>query len=129
MEHCLTIACRIFILEGIFTVVVAALSKFVIVDWPETAKFLTEEERELLIARLAADVADSRMNRLDKQAYKRILTDWKIYCGILMYFSIVNNGYAVSVSLFRDLAYKRHSLLTRYSFSHQQSWLRWVLVR
>ena len=53
----LTCATRIFILEGIFTVVIAALSKFVIVDWPEHAKFLTEEERELLIARLAADVA------------------------------------------------------------------------
>lgn len=90
---------RIFILEGIFTVVIAAISKFVIVDWPETAKFLSEEERELLVARLAADVADARMNRLDKRAYKRILSDWKIYCGILMYFSIVNNGYAVSVRL------------------------------
>ena len=75
----------------------AVISKFIIVDWPETAKFLTEEERELLVARLAADVADAKMNRLDKRAYKRILTDWKIYAGILMYFSIVNNGYAVSV--------------------------------
>lgn len=95
----LTPLCRIFILEGLFTAIVAVISKFLIVDWPETAKFLTEEERELLIARLAMDVADARMNRLDKPAYKRIFSDWKIYCGIVMYFTIVNNGYSVSVKM------------------------------
>lgn len=40
---------RIFILEGIFTVVCAVVSKFIIADWPETCKFLTEDEKELLI--------------------------------------------------------------------------------
>lgn len=34
----------IFILEGLFTVVVAFLSFWVIQDYPETAKFLSEEE-------------------------------------------------------------------------------------
>ena len=65
---------------------------------PETCKFLNTDEKELLIARLAADVADAKMNRLDKAAYKRIFSDWKMYLGVLMYFGIVNNGYAVSVS-------------------------------
>lgn len=60
------------------------LSKFFIVDWPETCKFLNVNEKELLIARLAADVADAKMNRLDKAAYKRVFGDWKIYLGILM---------------------------------------------
>ena len=88
----------IFILEGLFTVVVGAASKLAVPDWPETAKFLTDEEKRLLIARLTADVADAKMNRLDGRAYRRIFTDWKIYCGILMYFGIVNTGYATSVS-------------------------------
>jgi sugar phosphate permease len=35
----------IFILEGILTVVVALLSFFLVHDFPETAKFLTSEER------------------------------------------------------------------------------------
>ena len=87
----------IFIIEGLFTAVFAICGKFFIVDWPETAKFLNEEEKKLLIARLSADVADAKMNRLDRGAYKRIFSDWKIYLGILMYFGIVNNGYAVSV--------------------------------
>lgn len=39
------------------------------------------------------------MNRLDKVAYKRIFCDWKMYVAILMYFGIVNNGYATSVNV------------------------------
>ena len=93
----LTSVRRIFIIEGLFTSIAAIVGKFLIVDWPENANFLTEDERKLLVARLAADVADARMNRLDKPAYKRIFSDWKIYCGILMYFGIINTGYAVSV--------------------------------
>ena len=92
---------RIFIIEGAFTAVFALIGKFFIVDWPETAKFLNDDEKRLLIARLAADVADAKMNRLDKPAYKRIFTDWKIYLGVLMYVGIVNNGYATSVSVFK----------------------------
>lgn len=72
-------------------------AKWFIPDWPETAKFLTQEEKELLAARLAADVADAKMDRLDKRAVRRIFSDWKIYCGTLMYFGIVNTGYATSV--------------------------------
>lgn len=67
-------------------------------QWPETCKFLSESEKELLIARLATDVADAKMNRLDRAAYKRVFKDWKMYLGVLMYFGIVNNGYSVSVS-------------------------------
>lgn len=89
----------IFILEGLVTAVVAVASKWFIVDWPEKATFLTEDEKKLLIARLSADVADAKMNRLDKPAIKRIFTDWKIWCGTLMYLGIVNTGYATSVSV------------------------------
>ncbi|KAK5172990.1 uncharacterized protein LTR77_003112 [Saxophila tyrrhenica] len=86
----------IFIIEGALTAVFAILGKFFIVDWPETAKFLTDDEKRLLIARLSADVADSKMNTLDLRARKRIFTDWKMYLGVLMYFGIVNTGYATS---------------------------------
>lgn len=70
-----------------------------VVDWPETATFLSNDERKLLIARLAQEAGDARMDRLDKRAAKRIFSDWKIYCGIIMYFGVVNTGYATSVSL------------------------------
>lgn len=46
----------IFILEGLFTVVVAFLSFWVIQDYPETAKFLSEEESKSSI-RVSRNVA------------------------------------------------------------------------
>jgi nitrate/nitrite transporter NarK len=45
----------IFILEGILTVVVAVAAYFFIHNYPSTAKFLSEPERELIHARLKAD--------------------------------------------------------------------------
>lgn len=51
---------RIFILEGLFTVLVGAVSKWWIVDWPETAKFLNDDERRLLLARLETDTGEAK---------------------------------------------------------------------
>ena len=94
--------------EGIITVGVAIVSKWLIPDWPETASFLTSDERRLLIARLSADVADAKMNRLDGPARKRVFGDWKIYCGVVMYIGIVNTGYATSFftpTIIKDLGF------------------------
>jgi sugar phosphate permease len=71
----------IFILEGIVTVVVAIIAKFLIADWPETARFLNERERSILLARLQSDTQVYRMDRLDRTAIRRILSDKKIYLG------------------------------------------------
>lgn len=76
----------IFIIEGIITVALGLVTKFWLVDWPETASFLNDEERALLIARLSADSGDAVMNRLDKSAMKRIFSDPKIYLGTAAYF-------------------------------------------
>ncbi|PLB43703.1 putative MFS transporter [Aspergillus steynii IBT 23096] len=86
----------IFIIEGLATVVLAVIAKFIIVDWPESATFLTEDERALLIRRLAEDQGEARMNRLDRKSLKRTFSDPKVYLGPIMYFGIVNTGYAVS---------------------------------
>jgi hypothetical protein len=64
----LTFQYRIFIIEGILTVLVGIAARFWVCDWPETAKFLTEEERLLLTTRLQTDSGDAVMNRLDKAA-------------------------------------------------------------
>jgi hypothetical protein len=95
--------------EGAFTVLVAALAWMIIPDWPETAKFITEDERATVIARLAADVSDARMDRLDKSAAKRVFTDWKIYINIIMYMSVVNSSYSLSFStptILSEMGYK-----------------------
>ncbi|UZP38440.1 hypothetical protein NXS19_006256 [Fusarium pseudograminearum] len=93
----------IFILEGLLTVI--------------PASFLNEEERARLVGRLADDSGDARMDHLNKTAWKRILSDWKIYLGTVAYFGIVNNGYAGSFfipTILREMGYaaERAQLLT-----------------
>ncbi|PPQ62988.1 hypothetical protein CVT24_006094 [Panaeolus cyanescens] len=46
----------IFILEGLFTVVIAVISYWAIQDFPDDAKFLSEPERVFIIRRLQADM-------------------------------------------------------------------------
>jgi hypothetical protein len=102
--------------EGAFTVLVAALAWMIIPDWPETAKFITEDERATVIARLAADVSDARMDRLDKSAAKRVFTDWKTYINIIMYMSVVNSSYSLSFftpTILSEMGYKAEAAQVR----------------
>jgi hypothetical protein len=107
---------RIFILEGLLTVIVGIISKWWIPDWPETARFLQDDDRTLLIARLADDVGDATMNHLNKSAMKRIGKDWKIYLGTVAYMGILNTGYAGSVraSYLTSEYYTQHPHFTLY---------------
>ncbi|EXL45949.1 hypothetical protein FOCG_11943 [Fusarium oxysporum f. sp. radicis-lycopersici 26381] len=86
----------IFIIEGAATVAIAIWSYWMIPDWPETARFLNDDERALLVDRLAADKKDTHMNTWDKRTAKRIFSDVKIYLGILMYMGIVTTSYSGS---------------------------------
>jgi cyanate permease len=70
--------------------------KFIVVDWPEDASFLSDEERNLLKRRLSVDTGEARMDVLNRQSTKRVFSDWKIYCGVFMYMGVVNTGYATS---------------------------------
>ncbi|CAG8980598.1 hypothetical protein HYALB_00013748, partial [Hymenoscyphus albidus] len=74
----------IFIIEGLATIAYAILAKCFIVDWPETAAFLTAEEKLLLSRRLDEDRGNefARMDRLDKHSFNRIMKDWKIWAGV-----------------------------------------------
>ena len=74
----------IFIIEGLATIVLAIFSKFIIADWPETAKFLTPAERELAIRRTDDDSGGGTMDRLDRRSQCRIFLDWKIWVGLVL---------------------------------------------
>ncbi|PQE22379.1 MFS transporter protein [Rutstroemia sp. NJR-2017a WRK4] len=93
----------IFIIEGLLTIVVVLSLKAFggIADWPESATFLTPHERVLVLQRLASDTGVGgeeigRLDKLNRKSLKRILADWKIWVGALMYFGVVNTGYATS---------------------------------
>ncbi|KAL7271031.1 hypothetical protein RUND412_006246 [Rhizina undulata] len=89
----------IFIIEGSATVIIGWLSQFFVPDWPEEARFLNPYERKLLLGRLHEDGGIAKMNRLDGESLGRIIGDWKIYCGALMYILVVETPYAASFFL------------------------------
>lgn len=71
----------IFIIEGSATVVLAVTSYWFVPDWPETAKFLSPNEREILVRRLAEDAGRAKMNKWSKSTSRRVFGDAKIWLG------------------------------------------------
>ncbi|KAF2668339.1 MFS general substrate transporter [Microthyrium microscopicum] len=68
----------IFIVEGALTIVVALSAYKAMQDYPATAKFLTEQERAEVAARLAED-RDYLTESNDKKFVWAAITDWKTY--------------------------------------------------
>ena len=86
----------IFIIEGLITVVVATTAIFVIPDWPEQARFLRSQEKDLLLSRLRNDEREARMDVWNKATMRRCFSDIKIWIGVLMYLGVVTTGYSGS---------------------------------
>jgi len=108
----------IFILEGILTVVVAVVAFFVLYDFPETATFLTEEERAFVVYRLKyQDFKDEREDGAVRVAQddtfqwkfvKSAFLDWQIWTNVWVYWGIVCPLYGISLflpSIIRGLGY------------------------
>ncbi|EKM81780.1 hypothetical protein AGABI1DRAFT_126137 [Agaricus bisporus var. burnettii JB137-S8] len=76
----------IFILEGLATVLLGVMSFFIVQDFPDTAKFLTEAERTVVIRRLQTDDQFSAAG--EKLRWKYVfqsLVDWKTWVGMMAY--------------------------------------------
>lgn len=86
----------IFILEGLLTVLVAFVAPFAIHDSPETAKFLTEEERRFVIHQLRTQSSADASEMVQDQAtfqWKYVIqafTDWQIYLGLFSMFIYIS---------------------------------------
>jgi hypothetical protein len=82
----------IFILEGLATVIVGFISFFVIYDYPETASFLTTDEREWVISRLRnqnVDIHGRQVAEEEAFSWKYVrdaFTDWQIYLALISKF-------------------------------------------
>lgn len=81
------------------------VTKFLIVDWPSEATFLTEEERLTVAVRLKEDVGSAKMDRLDRQSLQIIIKDWKIYTGYGCFLFSANSPYANLSALVSALIY------------------------
>ena len=82
----------VFILEGIATCLLSLIGFFVIADFPEEAKFLTEPEREFVIAKLENDIGNSVYEYLSWRRVFSVFKDWKIWVGGFMYLGMIVGG-------------------------------------
>ncbi|KAJ7917542.1 MFS general substrate transporter, partial [Mycena leptocephala] len=76
----------IFILEGLATILAGIASYWIVQDFPDTAKFLTETERTFVIRRLQGD--DQYSAAGEKLQWKNILAsfrDWKTWLSVRVY--------------------------------------------
>ncbi|CEL63494.1 putative transporter C1683,12 OS=Schizosaccharomyces pombe (strain 972 / ATCC 24843) GN=SPBC1683.12 PE=3 SV=1 [Rhizoctonia solani AG-1 IB] len=85
----------IFILEGILTLIIAAVAFFVINDYPETARFLTEEERVEVVRRLHED-RSALADEFGMQYFWDALKDWKIWVHMFITIGIYTPLYSPS---------------------------------
>ncbi|KAG7093052.1 hypothetical protein E1B28_009345 [Marasmius oreades] len=109
----------IFILEGFATVVAGIASFWIIQDFPDTAKFLSEAERTVIVRRLQEDNQFSAAGEIFRWKYiRQSLSDWKTYVGMIIQCGCVMPHYAFSLFLpsiinqlgmhliFRNLAFR-----------------------
>ncbi|KAJ7066454.1 MFS general substrate transporter [Mycena amicta] len=90
----------IFILEGLATVLAGVASFWIIQDFPDTAKFLTEAERAVVVRRLQSDDQFSAAGEELRWKYIfKSLLDWKTWCGMLIYVGADMPLYAFSLFL------------------------------
>ncbi|WDK18527.1 major facilitator superfamily transporter [Colletotrichum graminicola] len=84
----------IFILEGALTAVVAIFLFFCLPDFPEDVKWLTEDEKAFVSARLRADQGNPAAERnITLRDVGRVFKDYKVILGGLMYFGLVVTAY------------------------------------
>lgn len=85
----------IFIIEGACTAFISIIMFFLMADFPEDAKFLTENERQfikekLMVGNAGASEAERPMTWKD---VKSVFSDWKVWVMGWMYFGTIVPAY------------------------------------
>jgi hypothetical protein len=85
----------IFILEGLFNIVVAASAFWILPPFPAESKFLDEEEKEHLLQRLFIERGDEAVS-LKGQPWVKFLFDWQTWLNIVFYFGADMSAASIS---------------------------------
>lgn len=100
----------IFILEGIATVVIGVISYWMVHDFPDEAKFLSDADRARVIRRLKSDRQSSAEHEEFKMGYFwASVKDWKTWAFAVVYMGCDGPLYAFSLflpTIIEDLGYK-----------------------
>ncbi|KAJ3576510.1 hypothetical protein NP233_g372 [Leucocoprinus birnbaumii] len=104
----------IFIIEGLITIIVAIVAKFVITDNPDSAGFLTSEEKTEVKMRLKKDTDDLATEYATRYIFDA-LRDWKIWVYSLILFGVGVPVYSISFFL--------PTILANIGYSHEKAQL------
>lgn len=86
---------QIFILEGALTVAVSFVFFFILPDFPEESKWLRDDEKAYVKARLEADQGRSaRERKITLGDVGRVFKDYKVILGGFMYFGLIVPAYS-----------------------------------
>lgn len=90
---------QIFILEGILTCLIAIAAYWFIADWPAKAKFITEDERTYIKARLKADSDATQNEGFNWTNVLEALKDPKVWLYNLVFHTLSLPLYTLSLFL------------------------------
>ncbi|XHF98974.1 hypothetical protein AWENTII_002499 [Aspergillus wentii] len=78
----------LFIIEGAPSCASSILVWFFLPDYPESANWLSQEEKELAAQRLRAEGSKGAAQAMSWKDAKEVLTDWRLYAHYVVYFGI-----------------------------------------
>lgn len=78
----------LFIIEGIPSCLSAVAIWFILPDFPETASWLSPQERDLATRRLLVEGSKGDSHNITWASAKATLTDWRLYGHYLIYFAV-----------------------------------------
>lgn len=105
----------IFIVEGAVTVFIGLLGYLLIVDFPDKAKFLTDDERSIVLMRIERDRADSVVDSMTMKKFLEYLLTPKLW--LFSYFFC-----AAAVAVYA-LAFFLPTILQSMGFTNAQAQL------
>lgn len=89
----------IFVLWGIITVVVGAAAWILLVDFPDKATFITEEERHFVKTRIDRDRGDAVPDKITWPKFLRYARDVKIWVFAYVFMGTTLGGYQIAFFL------------------------------
>ncbi|OLY77667.1 putative transporter [Smittium mucronatum] len=98
----------LFLIEGSLTLAIGIFMFFMIKDYPDTAKFFTQEEQELLVRRITASQGLASKTRTSTKQTVAAFADWKVYIFSIIAFAINNCTIVIGYfgpSIFKSMGY------------------------
>lgn len=90
----------IFILEGLLTILIGVASFWMVHDFPDEAKFLSNDDRARVIRRLKLDQQSSASHEeFSMKCFWQAWFDWKMWLGMVIYMGCDMPLYAFSLFL------------------------------